>query len=167
MTQQPYHDPDEATLAAARRIRIHRSVKYLPYAVIVLVLFGVFLGVKITSSSSSSLDTQQLPDRRYASLGCGAQIQGISVPSNGYELPALCRTVISVNFGAVRIFQGEGLKTFDMGAGMRSNPYIIQRVYPLEGWTNIDIITLQQGQATYGQDDYKRDHPPGLLSRYQ
>ncbi len=166
MSQQPYYDPDEATLAAARRIRIYRSLKFLPYAIIVLIFVGFVGGIYI-SRQPSTPDFARVPDRRYADLACGSSIRGVSIPPEGYQLPNFCRTVISVNAGAVRVFQGEGMRTFDMGASTRSNPGIIDRVFSIEGWTNIDIITLPRGQTTYGDDDYKRDHPPSAFGRYQ
>jgi hypothetical protein len=154
MSQQPYYDPDEATLAAARRIRIYRSLKYVPYVIIALLALGIYVGIKISKPFSTTIDTTQIPDRRYADMICGTQVRGISVPPNGYQLPTYCRVVISVNSGAVRIFQGEGKRTFDVGAGSRSIAFFVDRVYALEGWTNIDIIILRRGQDLYDPGDY-------------
>jgi hypothetical protein len=168
-----YQDPDEATLEAARRIKWHRRRKFILHATAVaagiILVIGVALGIWITNAirGGSSVNAVREPDQSYATLACGAIIRGVTVPPNGYQLPHYCRTVISVNFGSVRVFQGEGLRTFDMGANMRSNPYNIDRVYPADGWANIDIITLRPGQATYSDEDFKQQHPPGLFSRYQ
>lgn len=167
------HDPDEATLEAARRIKWHRRRKFILQATAigagVILVAGIALGIWITDAirGGSNINAVQLPDQSYATMTCGAAVRGISVPPNGYQLPHNCRTVISVNFGSVRIFQGEGIRTFDMGANMRSNPYYIERVYPADSWANIDIITLPPGQATYTNQDYEQQHPPGLFQRYQ